>query len=90
MKLFNLWRAIAFLIVTVPIIYLYNQSFNTNFMFLNHPVKGTPLQWLFDAFGAGGYLGSLIVVLLFLWLVMYSIKGFVEMIKRNFFVNKKK
>lgn len=82
-KLFDLWRAVVFLIVTVPIIYFYNQAFDTNFMFLNRPVKGTPLQWLYDAFGAGGYLGSLIVVLLFLWLVMYSFKGFIELIKKN-------
>lgn len=83
-KLFDLWRAVLFLLVTVPIIYVYNQSFNTNFMFLNRPVKDTPLQWLYDVFGAGGYLGSLIAVLLSLWLIMYSLKRIFEIFNRLF------
>ena len=86
-KLVDLWRAVVFLIITVPIIYIYNQSFGTNFMFLNRPVKGTPLQWLYDGFGTGGYIGSLIAVLLFLWLVMYSVKSMLEIIKRKISAN---
>lgn len=82
-KLFDLWRAVIFLLVTVPIIYVYNQSFGTNFMFLNRPVKGTPLQWLYDGFGAGGYIGSLIVVLLILWLIMYSVRSLFNFMKRK-------
>mgnify|MGYP003548385826 FL=1 len=82
-KLNDLWRAVVFLLVTVPIIYFYNQSFNTNFMFLNQPVKGTPLQWLYDAFGAGGYMGSLIGVLILLWIAMYSGKSVVENVKKK-------
>ena len=82
-KLNDLWRAVVFLLVTVPIIYFYNQSFNTNFMFLNQPVKGTPLQWLYDAFGAGGYIGSLIGVLSFLWIAMYSAKSVVTIVKKK-------
>ena len=49
----DLWRSVLFLIITVPPIYMYNKKFHTNFMFLNAPVKGTPLQWLYDAFGGG-------------------------------------
>ncbi len=82
-KLLDLWRAVVFLFITVPIIYVYNYSFGTNFMFLNRPVQGTPLQWLYDAFGTSGYIGSLIVALLLLWLVMYSVKYLGELIKRN-------
>ena len=77
------WREVVFLIATIPIIYFYNQSFNTNFMFLNQPVKGTPLQWLYDAFGAGGYIGSLIGVLILLWITMYSGKSIVAIVKRK-------
>ena len=83
LKLFDLWRAVLFLIMTVPIIYIYNQSFGTNFMFLNRPVVGTPLQWLYDKFGAGGYIGSLIAVLLILWLIMYSSKSLFDLMKRK-------
>ncbi len=84
LKLVDLWRAVVFLIVTVPIIYLYNQSFSTNFMFLNRPVKGTPLQWLYDRFGAGGYIGSLIAVLIILWIIMYCSKSMAELRKKKY------
>ena len=82
-KFYDLWRAVVFLLATVPIIYFYNNSFNTNFMFLNQPVRGTPLQWLYDGVGAGGYIGSLIVVLILLWIAMYSVKNIVLIISRN-------
>ncbi|MCH7324034.1 YwaF family protein [Solibacillus sp. MA9] len=65
------WRAVVFLALTVPIIYAYNAAFNTNFMFLNMPVKHTPLQWLYDTFGASGYLVSLAVVIFSIWIVLY-------------------
>lgn len=66
------WRAVVFLLITVPIIYAYNARFHTNFMFLNKPVKHTPLQWLYDTFGASGYLASLAVVIFVIWLVLYA------------------
>ena len=67
----DIWRAALFLIITVPPIYFYNARFQTNFMFLNRPVKGTPLQWLYDAFGTSGYLISLIFVMCLLWVLLY-------------------
>ena len=68
----DLWRSILFLIITVPPIYIYNKQFYTNFMFLNAPVKGTPLQWLYDAFGASGYLISLALVIFSVWGILYA------------------
>ena len=70
----ELWRAVLFLLVTVPPIYVYNHQFNTNFMFLNRPVKGTPLQLLYDAAGSSGYLASLCAVLIVVWIVLYRLK----------------
>lgn len=69
------WRAVVFLLLTVPFIYVYNAAFNTNFMFLNKPVENTPLQWLYDAFGASGYLVSLAVVIFIIWGMLYFVKG---------------
>lgn len=71
LRIKDLWRAVVFLLLIVPPIYIYNERFHTNFMFLNRPVSGTPLQWLYDAFGTSGYLISLMVVLGILWIVMY-------------------
>ncbi|MGE7024383.1 YwaF family protein [Solibacillus cecembensis] len=68
----DLWRAVVFLALTVPPIYIYNSYFQTNFMFLNRPVSGTPLQWLFSAFRASGYLASLAFVLLIYWCIAYA------------------
>lgn len=67
----DIWRAVLFLLVTFPPVYIYNAHFRTNFMFLNRPVKGTPLQWLYDAFGAAGYLASLAGVIISIWIVLY-------------------
>lgn len=67
----DLWRAVLFLLIIVPPIYMYNHTFQTNFMFLNRPVAGTPLQWLYDAFGATGYLASLTLVICLLWVMLY-------------------
>ena len=67
----DIWLALLFLLITVPPIYIYNAHFRTNFMFLNRPVKGTPLQWLYDAFGAAGYLLSLAGVIVSIWIVLY-------------------
>ena len=69
----DIWRAVLFLLITVPPIYMYNARFHTNFMFLNRPVKGTPLQWLYDAFGAAGYLISLAGVIFSIWVVLYGL-----------------
>ena len=71
LRLRDLWRAVSFLVLIVPVIYSYNAHFHTNFMFLNRPVAHTPLQWLYDAFGASGYLVSLSAVICLLWLFMY-------------------
>lgn len=69
----DVYVAVLFLIVTVPLIYWYNAAFSTNFMFLNKPVKNTPLQWLFDTFGESGYIASLCGVLLVIWLIQYGV-----------------
>ena len=65
--------SILFLLITIPIIYQYNQAFQTNFMFLNKPVQNTPLQWVFDAVGSTYYLLVLSLVMLVIWIVQYSI-----------------
>lgn len=67
----DLWQAALFLMLIVPPIYLYNRYFHTNFMFLNKPITGTPLQWLSDAFGASGYVTSLAFALLIYWCIAY-------------------
>lgn len=67
----DLWRAALFLLITVPLIYAYNAAFHTNFMFLNRPVAGTPLQWLYDGFGSSGYLLSLTSAVAILWVLLY-------------------
>ena len=74
----DLWKAALFLAITVPVIYVYNAKFSTNFMFLNKPVANTPLQWLYDAVGTSGYLFGLIALVLVLWFILYSFFLFIQ------------
>lgn len=73
LRITDLWSSIIFLIIIVPLIYQYNLSFHTNFMFLNAPVENTPLEWLYEAFGSSGYLLSLSVFIVIIWSIQYGI-----------------
>lgn len=81
-KVNELWRSMIFLFIFVPMIYYYNLTFGTNFMFLNKPVKNTPLQWLYNSFGKEGYIFSLIASLLVVWIVQYSLYYFLHKRKK--------
>ena len=51
-----IWRSVLFLLITVPPTYFYNKTFGTNFMFINRPLKGSPLETLEQILGNPGYL----------------------------------
>ncbi len=50
------WTVFVFLAAVAPPVYLFNRHFGTNFMFLNAPSPGSPLETLADLFGDPGYL----------------------------------
>lgn len=52
----KLWKAVLFLLVTVPLIFLFDKEFDANYMFLNWPSPGSPLEWMASFLGNPGYL----------------------------------
>ena len=63
--------SIIFLAVTVPIIYVLNKMWDTNFMFLNVPSPGSPLVPLENMLGNPGYIFGMICIVLVLWFILY-------------------
>lgn len=62
----KLWKVFLFLAVVVPLLYLFNKKFGTNYFFVNVPSKGSPLEWIASFMGNPGYLigyGVLAVVI---------------------------
>ncbi len=50
------WTVFAFLLVAVPPVYLFDRHFGTNYMFVNYPSPGSPLELFAARFGDPGYL----------------------------------
>lgn len=62
----KLWKVFVFLAITVPLLYIFNKQFDTNYFFVNVPSKGSPLEWIASFMGNPGYLigyGVLAVVI---------------------------
>ena len=68
----RLRSSLLFLSVTAPIIYLLNKMWNTNFMFLNVPSPGSPLEPLEHLLGNPGYLIGLACIIMLVWGVLYA------------------
>ena len=57
------------LLLAVPV-YFFDKSTGTNYMFLNWPSQGSPLEW-FSSLGRPGYLLGYIPLMLITWAVLY-------------------
>ena len=70
----KLWKVWVFLVILVPLIFLFNKHFGTNYFFVNTPSAGSPLEWLADWMGDPGWLigyGILAVVITSLMDLIY-------------------
>ena len=65
-------RILAFALVLCVPIYPLNKVLDTNFFFLNTPSPGSPLMPLAALLGNPGYIGGVIVLLILLWVLMYT------------------
>ena len=63
-RLAALWKVIVFLLVVVPPVYLFDKKFHANYMFVNVPSPGSPLEWLASFLGNPGYLAGYAVLML--------------------------
>lgn len=71
-KVKNMWQVIIFLAVTVSPVYAFDKHFHTNYMFVNWPSAGSPLELIYRLTGEGGYLFGFAVLVLFFILLMYT------------------
>ena len=52
----HMWKAWVFLAAVVPLIYLFNLKYGTNYFFVNAGSPGSPLEWLIRRMGNPGFL----------------------------------
>lgn len=66
----KMWQPVLFLCVTVPIVYVLNVLWGTNFMFLNQAAEGTPLMLLEHYLGDKYYIIGFIGLVIIFWLLL--------------------
>jgi len=74
----EIWRTALFLLITVPVIYVFDRAFNANYFFVNVPSPGSPLEWIADVMGVPGYLIGYAVLVFAIVLLMYGIHAAVK------------
>ncbi|MBQ8924043.1 MAG: YwaF family protein [Lachnospiraceae bacterium] len=89
-SIYNMWKAVVFLIAVVPPVYVIDKLLKVNYMFLRHPSKESPLEWIEKTMGASGYLIgyallTILVIILInvLYGVIYGFKRPTDKYKRN-------
>ena len=70
-KISNHWMITLFLAIVAPLVYVFNLYNGTNFLFINYPEPGSPLELLGKWFGNPGYL---IPFALLAFLVTFSLE----------------
>ena len=56
------WTVAVFIGIILPPIYLYNKKFGTNFLFINYPSPGSPLEMFEQKLGNPGYILPFVIV----------------------------
>lgn len=80
----KLWKVFVFLAVIVPLIYLFNRRFGTNYFFVNTPSAGSPLEWLASFMGNPGYLiGYAVLAVAVTSLLDLAYMGFRRLSEKN-------
>ncbi len=69
----HIWRNHVFMIICAGIILIFDHAYNCNYWFMIRPVRGTPLQFIYDRFGTGMYLPALAMTVTAVNVLMYGI-----------------
>ncbi len=69
----HLWKNTLFLVTGAGLIGWLDRRMSCNYWFLQWPVPGTPLQWLYDLSGTGGYHAALLVLATLIQLSVYGV-----------------
>ena len=67
------WQVPAVLSVPAFLAALVDFTYGENYMFLTSPPPGTPLAWIYNAFGHGGYLLAMLGGFLLACLILYGV-----------------
>lgn len=67
----HIYYEILFLCAVVPPILLFDKRFHLNYMFVNWPVKDSPLEWMEQRMGNPGYLAGYVALTLAVLAVVY-------------------
>ncbi len=79
----NLWKPLTFLAAVVPPVYLFDRRYDCNYLFINWPPEGTPLEWLAGFMGVPGYLAGYAVLALAVIAAAYFIYYLIDPAGRN-------
>lgn len=60
----KLWQVVVFLAAVMIPIYLFDKHYHVNYMFVNWPSAGSPLEWMEHWLGNPGYLACYAVLIL--------------------------
>lgn len=78
-KVKNIWKNTVFVVAYAIVVGLFDWKMHCNYGFLKSPVAGTPLEWLYNTFGAYGYLESLLILVTVVNLITYGFYYVYEM-----------
>lgn len=66
----KIWQVLLFLVMVVTPMYYFDRKFGVNYMFVNWPSAGSPLEWMAGFMGNPGYLVGYGVLTIFCILLM--------------------
>jgi hypothetical integral membrane protein (TIGR02206 family) len=67
----NLPKCFLFLVIVSAPIYVFNKIFDTDFLFINYPAKGSPLVLFEKWFGNPGYILGILMLIIIIWMILY-------------------
>lgn len=67
----NLPKYLLFIVSAAIPVYIFNKLTGTNFMFINTPLPGTPLELFADWFGNPGYILGILFLIVLVWILLY-------------------
>lgn len=82
-SIFKMWKAIAFLVIIVPVIYVFDRHFDVNYMFVLRPSPDSPLEWIDNKTGSLWYLPGYAVLVMIVVTLMNVLYGAIHGFKRR-------
>lgn len=82
-SVYKMWKAILFLVIIVPVIYIFDRYYDVNYMFLLWPSLDSPLEWIDKLMGRTGYLIGYAILVMIVVTLMNIFYGAIHGFKRK-------